>query len=77
MASAAELAILESAHRFIRNEDEEESNDLEFGDRIAVKYEQSLFREYANIDLKHYKTKDGFSLRWRTEEEVCIWRYPF
>ncbi|EKM58597.1 uncharacterized protein PHACADRAFT_253056, partial [Phanerochaete carnosa HHB-10118-sp] len=30
---------------------------------------ESLYREYAVCDLKHYKS-GNFSLRWRTEEEV-------
>ncbi|KAK7033327.1 folate-sensitive fragile site protein Fra10Ac1-domain-containing protein [Favolaschia claudopus] len=36
---------------------------------LATKYYDSLFREYAVCDLKHYKS-GNFALRWRTESEV-------
>lgn len=37
--------------------------------RLAKKYYDKLFKEYALADLKHYK--DGrIGFRWRTEQEV-------
>ncbi|KAJ7442456.1 folate-sensitive fragile site protein Fra10Ac1-domain-containing protein, partial [Mycena latifolia] len=38
-------------------------------EQLAAKYYDSLFREYAVCDLKHYKS-GNFALRWRTEAEV-------
>lgn len=38
-------------------------------DQLAEKYYESLYREFAVCDLKHYKS-GNFALRWRTETEV-------
>ncbi|CED84227.1 Uncharacterized conserved protein [Phaffia rhodozyma] len=40
-----------------------------YGRLIAKRYEESLFKEYALVDLKHYKSGQ-VALRWRTPEEV-------
>jgi len=37
--------------------------------KLAKKYEDSLFKEFAVCDLKHYKS-GNIALRWRTEDEV-------
>jgi len=60
--------VLKDAHRFLRNDGEDEAN-LTYDDSIALKYYRSLFKEFAICDLKHYKS-GNFSLRWRTEDEV-------
>jgi hypothetical protein len=44
---------LSNPHRFLR-EDEEEANTWE--DKVAAKYYESLYREFAICDLKHYKS---------------------
>ncbi|KAF5342285.1 hypothetical protein D9611_001828 [Ephemerocybe angulata] len=56
------------AHRFLR-EDTEEGAEATWDDQLARKYYDSLYREFAVCDLKHYKS-GNFSLRWRTEDEV-------
>ncbi|KAF9787469.1 folate-sensitive fragile site protein Fra10Ac1-domain-containing protein [Thelephora terrestris] len=63
-----EFEILKSSHQFLRPDDEE-VKDLAWNDKVAKKYYDSLYKEFAVCDLKHYKS-GNFSLRWRTEDEV-------
>lgn len=42
--------------RFLRDDDDKELNELSPDDRIAVKYYRGLFKEFALVDLKHYKS---------------------
>jgi len=51
-------------YRFLPTDDGQKN----WADRVADKYQESLFREFAICDLKHYRS--GFALRWRTEDEV-------
>ncbi|SCV70989.1 BQ2448_3751 [Microbotryum intermedium] len=74
--SKTELDVLKEHHRFIRSEQSSSSGgngdgapSLSWEDQLAEKYYQSLFREFALADLKHYKV-GAIALRWRTEEEV-------
>ncbi|KAJ7024765.1 folate-sensitive fragile site protein Fra10Ac1-domain-containing protein [Mycena alexandri] len=63
-----EFEILKDSHKFLREEDGK-GQPLSWDEQLASKYYDSLFREYAVCDLKHYKS-GNFSLRWRTEAEV-------
>ncbi|KAJ7158425.1 folate-sensitive fragile site protein Fra10Ac1-domain-containing protein [Mycena filopes] len=63
-----EFEILKDSHKFLREEDDK-GQQLSWDEQLASKYYDSLFREYAVCDLKHYKS-GNFSLRWRTEAEV-------
>ncbi|KAJ1557890.1 hypothetical protein HK096_004768 [Nowakowskiella sp. JEL0078] len=71
-----ELDILKQHHRFLReNEDNFAKDDSEdynlesWEKRVAQKYYDQLFKEFAVGDLRRYK--DGrIALRWRTEREV-------
>ncbi|OJA12273.1 hypothetical protein AZE42_08149 [Rhizopogon vesiculosus] len=63
-----EFDILKSSHKFLRDDADSEAN-TSWNDRLAQKYYESLYREFAICDLKHYKS-GNFSLRWRTEREV-------
>ncbi|ODN84066.1 hypothetical protein L202_00088 [Cryptococcus amylolentus CBS 6039] len=62
-----EWDVLRENHRFIR--DDEEPGEVGWEERLARAYESKLFKEYALIDLKHYKSKK-LALRWRTAPEV-------
>ncbi|KAI5454651.1 hypothetical protein NCC49_003542 [Naganishia albida] len=62
-----EFDVLKENHRFIR--DDEDPSTVSYEERLARAYESKLFKEYALIDLKHYKTRQ-IALRWRTAEEV-------
>ncbi|KAG8740877.1 hypothetical protein FRC10_003792 [Ceratobasidium sp. 414] len=64
-----ELDGLVQGHRFLRDDDDKELDELSAEERIAVKYYRGLFKEFALIDLKHYKS-GKFALRWRVEDEV-------
>ncbi|ORY91472.1 folate-sensitive fragile site protein Fra10Ac1-domain-containing protein [Leucosporidium creatinivorum] len=63
-----ELDVLKERHQFIRSEQQDPST-LSWEDRLAVKYYDSLFREYALVNLKHYRS-GAVALRWRTETEL-------
>ncbi|OWZ55279.1 protein FRA10AC1 [Cryptococcus neoformans c45] len=62
-----EWDVLKENHRFIR--DDEDAKDVSWEERLARAYESKLFKEFALIDLKHYKSKK-LALRWRTAPEV-------
>ncbi|KAF9944886.1 hypothetical protein BGZ70_004250 [Mortierella alpina] len=62
-----ELDILHENHRFLRSE--EDDRDLTWEQRIAKKYYDKLFKEYALVELKYY-TEGRIAMRWRTEKEV-------
>ncbi|KAJ8503026.1 hypothetical protein ONZ45_g11219 [Pleurotus djamor] len=63
-----EFEILKSSHKFLRDDDDGDKPES-WNDQLAAKYYDSLYREFAVCDLKHYKT-GNFALRWRTEDEV-------
>ncbi|KAF7773687.1 hypothetical protein Agabi119p4_5854 [Agaricus bisporus var. burnettii] len=77
----SEFDILTASHKFLRednHDDESNSKEGETGtasgsktweDKLAEKYYENLYREFALCDLKHYKS-GNFALRWRTETEV-------
>ncbi|CCL99310.1 uncharacterized protein FIBRA_01326 [Fibroporia radiculosa] len=65
--STSEFDILKASHKFLREDDEQES--LTWNEQLAKKYYHNLYREFAVCDLKHYKS-GNFALRWRTESEV-------
>lgn len=67
---ATEFDILKASHKFLReDEDPTAAHNPSWNDQLAQKYYDSLFREFAVCDLKHYKS-GNFALRWRTESEV-------
>ncbi|KAF8976466.1 hypothetical protein BGZ52_007915, partial [Haplosporangium bisporale] len=47
----------------------EEDVDLSWEKRIAKKYYDKLFKEYALVELKYYR-EGKIAMRWRTENEV-------
>ncbi|KAG0700289.1 folate-sensitive fragile site protein Fra10Ac1-domain-containing protein [Suillus ampliporus] len=63
-----EFDILKASHKFLRDGEDGEAS-TSWNDRLAQKYYESLYREFAICDLKHYKS-GNFTLRWRTETEV-------
>jgi len=66
----SDFDVLKETHKFIREEGEaSSSSERTWGDVLALKYEATLFKEFAVCDLKHYKS-GNVALRWRTEEEV-------
>ncbi|KAF8440449.1 folate-sensitive fragile site protein Fra10Ac1-domain-containing protein [Boletus edulis BED1] len=67
-AAVTEFDILKASHEFLRD-DAEGKGKTSWNDQLATKYYNSLYREFAICDLKHYKS-GNFALRWRTESEV-------
>ncbi|KAH0833012.1 folate-sensitive fragile site protein Fra10Ac1-domain-containing protein [Lanmaoa asiatica] len=66
--AVTEFDILKASHRFLRDDTAAEGS-ASWNDQLAKKYYDSLYREFAICDLKHYKS-GNFALRWRTESEV-------
>ena len=62
---------LVDTHRFVRN-NEEDHNLIEsegWKIRMARKYYNRLYKEYAIVDLTHYE-RNQIGMRWRVEKEV-------
>ena len=54
---ATEFDILKASHKFLREDDAAaEAQNASWNDQLAQKYYDSLFREFAVCDLKHYKS---------------------
>lgn len=68
-AKRTDFDILKASHQFLRDDDDEEEDNLSYDETVALKYYRGLFKEFAVCDLKHYKS-GNISLRWRTEDEV-------
>jgi protein FRA10AC1 len=54
----------------VRDVDETDS-DISWEQRIAKRYYDKLFKEYAICELKRYK-EGRIAMRWRTEDEVIV-----
>ncbi|KAF0687365.1 Aste57867_20888 [Aphanomyces stellatus] len=63
-------AALREKHQFLRDEaDDAVQGETDWKVRMAVRYYQKLFKEYALADFSRY-TEGKVGLRWRTEREV-------
>ncbi|KAF9116014.1 hypothetical protein BGX27_005247 [Mortierella sp. AM989] len=69
-----ERDILVKNHRFLRSE--EDDQDLTWEKRLAKKYYDKLFKEYALVELKHYK-EGRIAMRWRNEKELFCGKGQF
>ncbi|KAL8277899.1 hypothetical protein RQP46_009718 [Phenoliferia psychrophenolica] len=67
-SSRHELDVLKERKRFIHATDVDPAS-LSWEDALALKYYETLFREFCVVNLKHYK-HGAIALRWRTETEV-------
>jgi hypothetical protein len=65
---------LRAAHRFLRSPEDEA--DTRWEARLAAKYYDRLFKEYAVADLSQ-ATSQRVGLRWRTEREVVAGKGQF
>ena len=69
---SSDANILREQHQFIRDDDEDRANfDGSWELRMARKYYDKLFKEYAIADLTRYE-EGKIGLRWRVENEVVI-----
>ncbi|KAI6042890.1 folate-sensitive fragile site protein Fra10Ac1-domain-containing protein [Pisolithus marmoratus] len=69
-----EFDLLKASHKFLRDDAEQagsssNASSSSWNDQLAKKYYDTLYREFALCNLKHYKS-GNFALRWRTENEV-------
>ncbi|KAL1932006.1 hypothetical protein VTP01DRAFT_9062 [Rhizomucor pusillus] len=69
-----EYDIVRENHKFVWDNEEEDEGTWE--QRVAKKYYDKLFKEYAICDLKYYK-QGKIALRWRTESEVISGKGQF
>ncbi|BGP54660.1 hypothetical protein JCM8202v2_002247 [Rhodotorula sphaerocarpa] len=66
--SRHDLDVLKERHQFVRDSAVDPAS-LPWEDQLASRFYDSLFKEYAVVNLKHYKS-GNIALRWRTEDEV-------
>jgi hypothetical protein len=59
--------VLRERHRFLRTAEDDADGSWEV--RLARRYYDRLFKEFAIVDLSHYKQQQ-LGLRWRTQAEV-------
>ncbi|KAI8876052.1 hypothetical protein K501DRAFT_327226 [Backusella circina FSU 941] len=69
-----EKDIIRENHKFIRSNTDDTNSSWE--QRVAKKYYDTLFKEYAICELKYYK-EGKIALRWRTEKEVVAGKGQF
>ena len=74
--SASDRKTLEERHQFVRDDDDDEANAGDWGVRMARKYWNKLFKEYAICDLTLYIT-GRIGMRWRVEKEVILGKGQF
>ena len=66
---STDIDAVRSAARFLWDEGSGGTAGLSWEQRLAKKYHERLFREYALADVSRYK-EGAVGLRWRTEAEV-------
>ncbi len=62
-----DLDVVRENHRFLWGDEEEEK--LTWGQALAKRYYEKLFKEYCICDLSKYK-ENKVAMRWRTQDEV-------
>eukprot|EP01038_Epipyxis_sp_PR26KG_P015222 gene15222-20506_t len=67
----SDVETLRHVHQFVRNDDEDENNKSKWEIRMARRYYDKLYKEYAIIDLSRFE-EGMYGLRWRTEKEVLM-----
>ncbi|KAG7200858.1 hypothetical protein KM043_003223 [Ampulex compressa] len=66
--------VIRENHRFLWDQDTEVPDT--WGEKLAKKYYDKLFKEYCLADLSYYK-QNKIALRWRTEKEVIVGKGQF
>ncbi|EAR98076.2 folate-sensitive fragile site protein FRA10AC1 (macronuclear) [Tetrahymena thermophila SB210] len=73
----SDFQILKEHHKFLRDDEKDSqiqySNPTQeqYGEILAKKYYEKLYKEYAIIDLSRYETGQ-IGMRWQTKDEVII-----
>lgn len=74
-----DIDVIRENHRFLWNDDYKTENDegqLSWGQKLAKKYYEKLFKEYCICDLSRYK-ENKVAMRWRVEKEVVAGKGQF
>lgn len=58
--------------RFLRDDDNEDEQQLSWDDQVARKYYSSLYREFAVCDLKHYKSGSVSLVLQRSQYYILV-----
>lgn len=66
MNNVSDLDILKNSHKFVDSTCDDKVN---WGERMARKYESKLFKDFAIVDLSQ---NESFGLRWRTRQEILL-----
>lgn len=69
MLHRSDLEALRSEHKFVRSAEEDSRDGADWKVRLARRYYDKLYKEYAIIDLSRHEL-GLIGLRWRTEAEV-------
>jgi protein FRA10AC1 len=78
-AAVGVRAVLQREHRFLREEDSDESDEADdrWEKRMAKRFEAELYKDFALADLSRCSKRfpgKNIGLRWRTESEVCRYK---
>lgn len=71
--------VLKQNHKFLwdsDSDDEQDQSKLSYGERVAKKYYDRLYKEYCICDLSRYK-ENKIAMRWRIEKEVILGKGQF
>ncbi|XP_075260712.1 protein FRA10AC1-like [Convolutriloba macropyga] len=72
----SDLDVIRENVKFVYSDDEAESELSDWNERIAKRYWDKLYKEYAIADLTYFKTGQ-IGMRWRTEKEVVSGKGQF
>jgi len=65
----SDFDVVHEEHRFLWNDGDRDASSLSWEQRLAKRYHDKLFKEYALADMTRYR-EGQVGLRWRTESEV-------
>lgn len=75
-----DIDVIRANHKFLWDEEGSESfkkpEEMTWGQRLAQKYYEKLFKEYCICDVSRYK-ENKVAMRWRTEAEVMAGKGQF
>ena len=71
-----DLDVIRENVKFVYDEEDEESELTDWNQRVAKRYWDKLYKEYAIGDLTYFKTGQ-IGMRWRTEKEVVSGKGQF
>ena len=69
LITLTDVEALKETHQLVRDDEDDLKNSNNWKVRMARRYYDRLYKEYAIIDLSRYK-EGLYGLRWRTEKEV-------